>query len=223
MNLKHFILPVTVAMALAGAVPADAQQRHGGGSWSGHSNGRSVHRDSRPRGNVEHRRVVPVRPARPASRAFRGPLVRTRIVRPFYRPFYAFRPHFNVGFGLFLGYPVAYPWDYVGVYPGDPYDAYDPYDQYDPDATAPDAVVPDEGARDVGGISLDISPSDATVTVDGSYAGIVDDFSPESAPLTLVPGSHHVVVAKPGYHAMVFDTTIAAGQVLPYQGRMQPQ
>jgi hypothetical protein len=30
------------------------------------------------------------------------------------------------------------------------------------------------------------------------------------------------VIAKPGYHSMIFDATIGQGQVLPYQGRMQP-
>jgi PEGA domain len=239
MSLKRFILPVTVAIALAGAAPASAQQRHGGGSSSGHvhanAGGRSVQRDSRPRGSVQQRRVVPVRPA---YRGSRGPLVRTRIVRPFYRPFYAFRPHFSLGLGLFLGYPVAYPWDYVGLYPWDPYayDGFGPYAAYgapappppnapadDPFGTVAPGTAPDADSRNVGGISLDISPSDATVTVDGSYAGTVGDFSPSSAPLTLVPGPHHVVVAKPGFRSMIFDATIAQGQVLPYQGQMQAQ
>ena len=46
---------------------------------------------------------------------FVGPRV---IVSPyrFARPFYAFRPRFSVGFGLWVGFPVSYPY-YYGGYP----------------------------------------------------------------------------------------------------------
>jgi hypothetical protein len=45
----------------------------------------------------------------------------------FYRPYYSFRPRFSLGFGLWAGYPVSYPyyWDYpygyAYPYPADPY------------------------------------------------------------------------------------------------------
>ena len=45
----------------------------------------------------------------------------------FYRPYYAFRPRLSLGFGLWAGYPVAYP--YYSDYPygyGAPYQS-DPY------------------------------------------------------------------------------------------------
>jgi len=44
--------------------------------------------------------------------------------RGFYRPYYTFRPRFNLGFGLYVGYPIAYPYFYD--YPYYPY-AVDPY------------------------------------------------------------------------------------------------
>jgi hypothetical protein len=31
------------------------------------------------------------------------------------------------------------------------------------------------------------------------------------------------VIEKPGYQSMAFDSDIAEGQVIPYQGTMQPQ
>jgi hypothetical protein len=40
----------------------------------------------------------------------------------FYRPYYAFRPRLSLGFGLWAGYPVAYPYYY-----GYPYAYPDPY------------------------------------------------------------------------------------------------
>jgi hypothetical protein len=39
----------------------------------------------------------------------------------YYRPYYSFRPHFSIGFGLWIGYPVAYTASY---YYGYPYPAY---------------------------------------------------------------------------------------------------
>jgi hypothetical protein len=41
-------------------------------------------------------------------------VVRVAPVR-FYRPYYAFRPRFNVGFGLWVGFPITYPY-YYGYY-----------------------------------------------------------------------------------------------------------
>ena len=152
------------------------------------------------------------------------------VIRPFPGPFFTFRPRFGLGFGLFVGYPVPYPWDYVAPYPYYDYPYYD--DSYN--GGAPD--VPDTGtagtvnpvpsadeSRDYGGISLDITPGDATVRVDDTIVGTAQNFSPSEAPLTLTSGVHHVVIGKPGYHSMTFESEITAGQVLPYQGTLQPE
>ena len=42
----------------------------------------------------------------------------------YYRPYYSFRPHVSIGFGLWVGYPVAYT---AGFYYGYPYPAYSGY------------------------------------------------------------------------------------------------
>jgi len=144
------------------------------------------------------------------------------VVRPFPGPFFAFRPRFSLGFGLFDGYPFAYPWDYVAV---DPY--YYPYD-VDPDGSTygqPEDLnsTPSNELHNYGGISLDITPGDASVAVDGTDAGTVETFSPSSAPLTLAPGHHHIVIEKPGYQSMTFDADVIQGQVIPYKGTMQPE
>jgi hypothetical protein len=75
--------------------------------------------------------------------------------RRFSRPYYSFRPRISIGFGLFAGYPVAYP----SYYYNDPY-AYDPYGygaSYPPDPYAngyppspydyPSAYPPDPAAN----------------------------------------------------------------------------
>jgi PEGA domain len=137
-----------------------------------------------------------------------------RMIRPFGGPFFGFRPRFDLGFGLFVGWPVPYPWDYVAIdpyyYPYAPY--YDLYDQGNLNQQ-----------RNFGGVSLDITPGDATVTVDGTNAGTAQTYSPSSAPLTLTPGPHQIVIAKPGYKTMTFDADVVQGQVIPYKGTMQPE
>jgi hypothetical protein len=149
-------------------------------------------------------------------------------------PFFAFRPRFDLGFGLFIGYPFVYPWDYIEPYPYVMYDPYGPAvpgDGYvngnatgtqDDDNGAAGATTDDpEALRHYGGVSLDVTPGDASVFVDNDYAGQVMKYGPTQAPLTLAPGSHRIVISKPGYKTMTFDSDVLEGQVVPYQGKMQ--
>jgi hypothetical protein len=147
------------------------------------------------------------------------------VIRPFHGPFFVFRPRFNLGFGLFVGDPVPYPWDYVAPdpYPYYPYAADPDGSIYSEPSVSDDSTTSTDEQRNDGGISLDITPGDASVYVDGTFAGAASTFSPSSAPLTLTPGTHHVVIQMPGYQAMTFDSDVTAGQVIPYQGTMQAQ
>ncbi len=135
-------------------------------------------------------------------------------VRPYnyvpYRPYhfghsyYAFRPRFELGWGIWLGFPVPYPWVYFGTYHPRVYGYYNvlPAQQY------------------YGGLSFDIQPSDADLYVDGQYVGTVGTFVPYGEPLTLVPGLHRIAIVRDGYRTIEFDVTIEAGQVFPYRGVM---
>jgi hypothetical protein len=71
-------------------------------------------------------------------------------------------------------------------------------------------------------VSFEITPGNAQLFVDGSYIGTVDQFTPTTQPLGLTPGRHHIEIRAQGYRTMVFDADIIAGQVIPYQGAMQP-
>jgi hypothetical protein len=122
------------------------------------------------------------------------------LYRPYYRPYYAFRPRFSVGFGVFVGYPVAYPYYY---YPAAP------------------VRIPVAGPT--GGLSFDITPTTAEIYIDGQYVGVVEDYSASMQPLSLAPGRHHVEIREPGFAAMAFDTDVIPGQVIPFQGAMEPQ
>ncbi|HUK33492.1 MAG TPA: hypothetical protein VLV86_06265 [Vicinamibacterales bacterium] len=136
--------------------------------------------------------------------------------RRFYRPYYVFRPRFSIAFGIWAGYPITY------------YDAfYYPYDYY-PYATAPVPLPPpgsvdvQPGPSNMGGLSFDIAPSTAEVWVDDNYFGTVAQFTPSSQPLGLVAGRHHVQLREPGYQVSSFDVDIIAGQVIPFQGQLEP-
>jgi hypothetical protein len=161
----------------------------------------------------------------------------------FYHPYYSFHPSFSIGFGIWAGYPVPYGYSYYDpYYYGAPYYAYpspgypstpypqSPYPQsQDPQSpypeTVPDpnsiGVQPGQAQTNTGGLSFDITPSDAEVTVDGNFVGTVGQFTASSQPLGLAAGRHRVDVSAPGYRSIDFDVNIIAGQVIPYQGSME--
>lgn len=118
--------------------------------------------------------------------------------------FYAprpYRPGFSLGFGIFFGRPFPYRYSY----PVSPYGY--------------STVVP---AVAYGGISFEMSPGDADLYVDGDYVGVVDEFDGRAEPLTLAAGRHRIELQAPGYAPMAFDVDVLPGQVIPFQGAMQP-
>jgi hypothetical protein len=74
-----------------------------------------------------------------------------------------------------------------------------------------------------GGVSFEITPSNAEVFVDGSSIGTVGQFTPQSQPLGLSVGRHRLEIRAPGYQPLNVDADIVSGQVIPYQGTMQRQ
>jgi hypothetical protein len=157
--------------------------------------------------------------------------------RHYYHPYYAFRPHFNLGFGLWAGYPLT--WSYPYYYPPYPYYPNYPYYPYPypyspgggrysvapEENVSPDTTVGTEGVEpdqsNLGGMSFEITPSDAQVFVDGNYVGTVGQFTPTTQPLGVPSGHHHVEIRDVGYKTMSLDVDIVAGQVIPYQGQME--
>jgi hypothetical protein len=125
------------------------------------------------------------------------------------RPYYVFRPRFWIGYGLYIGIPVPYP--FVFGYPTYVYG----YPAFPPN------VPPAVGTY--GGVSFDVTPSDASVSVDGVYVGVVVDFSPTHQPLTLTPGRHHVELQVPDMIPIALDADIVGGEVVPYRGSLQQQ
>jgi len=157
------------------------------------------------------------------------------------RAYYVFSPRVSAGFGLLVGYPVAYPYPYVYPFTYDPAPygsssaslsmAAPPGNTYSnvgtlmpgpPSALSLDCGVDPGASVQCGGVSFDVAPADAQVSVEGVFVGTVESFSPTRPPLVLAPGVHYVEVRMPGYRTAVFEVTIGAGEVTPYQGALEP-
>jgi hypothetical protein len=131
--------------------------------------------------------------------------------RPYYfsRPYYGFRPHLHIGFGVWLGAPVPYPWAYFGTYRPRVYGLHD---------QGYFGVAP--AVQLYGGVSFDIQPSDADLFVDDEYVGSVGTFTPYGEPLTLYPGVHRIAIVRDGFRTMEWEVAIQPGQVIPYRGML---
>ena len=127
----------------------------------------------------------------------------------FSRPYYGFRPHVHIGFGVWLGVSVPFPWAYFGPYVPRVYGYYDP-------GYYGVAV----GVRQYGGLSFDMQPADADLYVDGEYVGYVGTFTPYGEPLTLWPGVHRIAIVRDGFRTMEWEVTVQPGQVIPYRGTL---
>ena len=147
----------------------------------------------------------------------------------YYRPYYSFVPRVRVGFGLWIGYPVRYPtyfypyapypYGYTNPYPTTaPYPAY-PATSYPAYPSTSYSAAPAVGAA--GGLSFEITPPEAGVTVDGIYVGTVEQFTPDQPPLPLAPGRHHIEIRYPGFEIIEFEVDILPGQVIPYRGELR--
>jgi len=156
-----------------------------------------------PRGNV----IVRPRVERPivVSPRYYGPHGYYSAPYYGYRP-YTFRPRTHIAFGIYLGYPV--PYTYAYPYPVPVYGYGSP--------VAPVIVGPNSSIY--GGVSLEITPNNAEVYVDGEYAGLVQDFDGTQEPLTLTPGQHRLEIRADGYEPLVLDVNVNPGEVLPYRG-----
>jgi len=135
------------------------------------------------------------------------------------------------------GYDPFYPWGYAGLGLGYGYgyggfgfvyggwgSYYDPWfgaEYGDPFYGYPGVYVPASAAD--GGLRIKVSPSDATVSVDGYYAGRVDDFDNPFQKLRLDPGPHHIEIRKEGYDPLSFDIRVLPDRTTTYTGELKKQ
>jgi len=176
-------------------------------------------------GRYDNRRYGYAAPRYVGPRYYSGRYYGPRYVGPtftvaprrFYRPYYIFHPRLSVGFGIWAGYPIAYY---------DPF--YYPYDYYPYAVATPGYVAPPVGSVSVqpyqsnmGGLSFSVSPDTAEVWVDGEFFGTVGEYTPQSQPLGLPAGTHHIELREPGFQVSSFEVDIIAGQVIPFQGQLE--
>ena len=191
-----------------------------------------------PRTDVVPRPFLPDSISRPQQSGYRRQTVPNHGRRAYYR----FSPRFNVGYGLLVGYPIVYPYPYADPFlydPAPPYGASSsslsmaapPRNTYSnvesvtagaPATTSLACGVDPAASVPCGGVSFEVAPGNAQVSVEGVFVGTVDTFSSTQPPLVLAPGVHYIEVRMPGYRTAAFEVTIAAGEVTPYQGALEP-
>lgn len=114
-------------------------------------------------------------------------------------------PYAYGGFGLGYFYydPYWSPWGGWG-YPRGVYGYYDDRRDY------------------LGRVRLDVrGPREATVLVDGYYAGTLDDFDGTFQGLDLEAGTYRIEVEADGFETLVFDTRISDGRKITLHGAMR--
>ena len=156
---------------------------------------RAVPRSPAPQGRHAVPRPVPARPLPGGHYYYRGPNV--------YRPYYA-SPYYWYG-----GY-YSYPFNFsVGVGPYAPYYygyPYYPWYPYDP----------------VASLRLQVTPREAEVFIDASYAGTVDDFDGSFQRLRLYPGEHTVEIFLPGHRLLTEKIYLQPGKTFTMRVALEP-
>jgi hypothetical protein len=142
---------------------------------------------------------------------------------------YGYYPYYPWGYGIGLGFGYgAFGFGYGGLgydswygYPAYGYPAYG-YPAYGYPAYGygyPGVYAPASGFP--GGLRIRVAPSDATVYVDGYYAGEVDDFDNTFQRLRLDPGTHRIEVRKDGYEPLNFEVRVQPDQTVTYKGKLK--
>ncbi|MET0213213.1 MAG: PEGA domain-containing protein [Vicinamibacterales bacterium] len=168
----------------------------------------------------------------------RGRFVRRGVVGGY--PIYPYYPYYSYPYVYpQYGYPTApyYPPQTYDTYPPQTYETppqtYDTPQAYDTPQTYPEdygaggvsaglsTYFMDLGNQNQSALTFDVWPVTAEVFVDGVYVGIVQDFSAGRA-MTVVPGTHRIDLQAAGFRTATFDVSLTAGQVVPYQGDLQP-
>jgi hypothetical protein len=73
-----------------------------------------------------------------------------------------------------------------------------------------------------GGVQLDVQPWRAEVYVDGTYAGLVRDFTGYYHHLEISAGPHVIAIVTAGYEPLILDMSISPGHVTTYRGTLSP-
>ena len=78
------------------------------------------------------------------------------------------------------------------------------------------------GGAQMGSIRLKVKPNNASVYVDGYYAGTVDDFDNSFQKLSLSLGAHKIEISAPGYEPLIVEIDVKDFETITYQGVLVP-
>jgi hypothetical protein len=228
---KFVIAAVLVGGLVALPATAHAQSRGAGGHSSPHGGGGGApHGAVAPAGGV----AVP-RPGGPVygAGAYHYPYYGYGYGHYPYYPYYGYGyPYYRYPYGYpCCGYPyyggvgfsVGFGWGWGSFgfsYPYYGYPYYSGYPAYGYPAPYPAYVVP--GGPSAGGLRIDVAQRDAQVTVDGNYAGTVEDFNGRTEKMNLQPGTHHVEIHENGFEPSSFDVNIEPGKTITYRATLRP-
>ena len=73
-----------------------------------------------------------------------------------------------------------------------------------------------------GGVQLDVQPWRAQVYVDGTYVGVVLDFTGYYHHLEVSAGPHVIAIVAPDYDPLVLDVFVSPGRVTTYHDTLSP-
>jgi hypothetical protein len=119
-------------------------------------------------------------------------------------------------------YPLGYyPWGYGGYgfggyYGGGYYGGYDPWGYGYGYPRNYSIRYADDGA-----LRLKIKPNQASVFVDGYFAGQVDEFDGIFQRLHVEPGPHRIEIRADGYQPLFFDVRILPDRTVTYSGELK--
>ncbi|MGE0703324.1 MAG: PEGA domain-containing protein [Vicinamibacterales bacterium] len=113
-----------------------------------------------------------------------------------------------------------YPWGWGGYGFAGYYGFYDPW-YYGGHGYGYRYNQPYYLRRDDGSVRLKVTPRDASVYVDGYYAGVVDDFDGFFQRLPLEPGPHRIEMQLDGYTPLTFDVRILPERRTTLEGDLE--
>ena len=128
--------------------------------------------------------------------------------------------------------PLAYaPWSWIygsvglsgyGYSSYGNYGAYGPYG-YGPYGSGMYGQYGRSTTYDTGSVRIRIRPRDASVFVDGYYAGLVDDFDGTFQSLRLEQGGHKIEVRMPGFETLALDIHVQPGRTITLREDLIPR
>ena len=83
----------------------------------------------------------------------------------------------------------------------------------------PPLAVPSDSALR-GGVQLDVQPWRAQVYVDGTYAGLVEEFTGYYRHLEVAAGPHVITILAPNYEPLILNVMVPPGDTITYRGNL---